>query len=185
MIGDLLDLLRAAQSAQSDQEKTERESAFRQAVEVEIQNLFQDPKYPNRRRSFGAIRKRLGVFDKDPDGLKHILFGMGALVYSGENDDAFWELPDMVGATNGIGNTIIGPSDPVKPPRRSRNWVPLIFLAICIVVVLSLWETVFSKIPIGSLSDLFEPDRTHADCVAKANGIMTEIIKCHQEFGEL
>lgn len=93
MIGDLLKILDAVKSASDDHERGEREIELTRAIQSEIQSLFDDARYPKRRRSFGTIRKRLGIFDDNPGELKQRLFGMGARVQKGDGDEALWHLP--------------------------------------------------------------------------------------------
>ena len=123
MIGDLVKLFQAVQSAQTEQEKSDREEALRQAVEADIRALFDDPKYPQRRRSFSAIRKGLGIFDSDPEKLKGILYAMGARPKGqGEGDEAHWHLP--------AATVVSGEAPESDPPRLTRRRpMPWIWLA--------------------------------------------------------
>lgn len=66
-----------------------RSARVRQRIEV----LFEDQKYPKRRRTFKRIRAALGVYDGRDADLKELLFDMGAFPKGGEGDDALWELP--------------------------------------------------------------------------------------------
>lgn len=94
MIGDLIKIFETVQSAQTEQERKDLERQLVSAAQAEIRVLFDDPKYPRRRRTFGAIRQRLAIFDNDPDKLTQILFLMNARRLRGDGDDALWELPN-------------------------------------------------------------------------------------------
>ena len=72
MISDLLTLRKELISAADNQDAADRKARFDAQVRREIARLFDDPQYPQRRRSFGVIRKRLGVFDENDPELKAI-----------------------------------------------------------------------------------------------------------------
>lgn len=92
--GDLIKLYSAVQSSADAEEKRRRAGEFDDAVSANIRELFSDPKYPKRRRSFGAIRKSFGgYFDDNPNELRKHLIRIGASHKRGDGDDAFWHLP--------------------------------------------------------------------------------------------
>ena len=115
MISDLLKILQAIQSSSSAEEKARLEQELLTAVESDINALFDDPKYPKRRRTFGAIRRALGIFDDGPQRLKEILYNMGARPVSGEGDEAYWELKKAVARMDSGGSVLPDPPDPGRP----------------------------------------------------------------------
>ena len=92
-----MDILKVFQSVESAQER-ERKRAFlherREAIEADIRDLF--AQYDGRRRSFGALRDSLGIFDtaEKQEVLKDILWEMGAEPKGGLGDKKMWHLPD-------------------------------------------------------------------------------------------
>ena len=111
MISDALKILETIQSAQSAGEKEKLESDLLDAIREDIQDFFDDPKYPLRRRSFGAISRKLGIFDDDPQQLKEILFKLGARPSKGEGEDTQWHLPKS--ATN------------IQTPKKRKTWASI------------------------------------------------------------
>lgn len=96
MIGasELFELYRAAQSSVDAEEKRRRAAEFDDAVSHNVKELFDDPSYPRRRRSFGVIKKSFGgYFDNDLNELKRHLIRIGASHVRGEGDSALWYLP--------------------------------------------------------------------------------------------
>ena len=110
MVSDLLKILQALQAAQSAEEKARLEQELRDAVETDIRALFAE--YPNRRRTFGAIRGNLGIFDppEKQEELKAVLYAMGARPKNGEGDTKYWHLP----ATTDAGARTL--ETPPRPP---------------------------------------------------------------------
>lgn len=95
---DLVNLYSAVQTTVDTEEKRKRANEFDDAVAANIRELFGDPRYPRRRRSFGVIRKSFGgYFDDDPKELHKHLIRIGASHKKGSNDDALWHLPDGAG----------------------------------------------------------------------------------------
>lgn len=167
MIRDLIALFETVRTAQSDQERSDRETDLQQAVRTEIRRLFDDPKYPKRRRTFAAIRKPLAIYDNDPDTLTAILFAMGARRVDGNGDDALWEL-----AVTSDQDT------PAAPPKRPVRWQTIAagvgLLALAILVVTNF----------DALRDRFfgQGYSSKAECLAAANGNMRRISECERSF---
>lgn len=144
-IGDLTNLYKAFQSEQFDEEKRRREGQLNDAVELHIRNLFDDPLYPKRRRSFGIIRNRLPIFDGEPIELRRHLVRVGAHREKGDGEDELWHLP----------------------VKNTRKWTPkfsaisttFIIIVIFISVLASLKDTACELIPILPLicADLSKP----------------------------
>jgi len=96
--GDLIELYSAVQNSVDVEEKRRRANQFDDAVAANIRELFDDPKFPKRRRSFGVIRKSFGgYFDDEPKELHKHLIRMGASHKKGSDDDALWHLPESTG----------------------------------------------------------------------------------------
>ena len=174
MISDLLTLRKELISASDASEVAEKKARLTEQVQREISALFDDPKYPERRRSFGVIRKRLGIFDENDPELREILFAMGARVHRGEGEDALWELRHAH-----------APISTVRPKRPLRFRLGLIALvcAVVLVAVNTLSTTLTGTSLLALLQDLLGPTQTHEDCLKAANGTMTEILKCNQTHG--
>lgn len=174
MISDLLTLRKELISASDAQDVARKQTRLTQQVRVEIAALFDDPKYPERRRSFGVIRKRLGIFEENDPELKDILFDMGARVHRGEGEEALWEL------------TAAEP--PTPPVRRKRPLiVRLGLIALVVAVVLVAINTVMLTLTGTSLRALAQgvmaPPQTWQSCLTDADFTMTEILKCNEIHG--
>ena len=175
MISDVLTLRKELISAADNQDAADRKARFDAQVRREIARLFDDPQYPQRRRSFGVIRKRLGVFDENDPELKAILFSMGARVHSGEGEAALWELAP-------------GAATPPVPPGRKRPLpVRLGLIGLVSAVVLGALNMVLVTLTDTSLfalaQGLVRPPETLQSCLENANGTMTEILRCNQDHG--
>jgi len=167
MIRDLIAIFDAVLGAQSDQEKADREAELLDAVRAEIRDLYDDPKYPRRRRTFGAIRQRLAIYDNDPDTLTKILFAMNARRVKGDGDTALWELPRQVEG-----------AETPAPPRKPMRWQTLAaIIAIGAVVVLG-------ALNFNTVRGWFAGSgpATKAECLAAANGNMRRISECERLF---
>jgi hypothetical protein len=174
MIGDLLKLFETVQSAQSDQEKADREHELETAVQAEIRSMFDDPKYPRRRRSFGAIRQRLAIFDDDPGRLTEILFRMKARRVRGDGDDALWQLPEQTPGATGS-----------QPPRKRRRWQTVAAVLLGVGIVLGLVSA--NKIGPSDVyrfvaSSFQSGPATRQDCLDQADGNMRKVTQCYQDF---
>ncbi|GHF44035.1 hypothetical protein [Seohaeicola zhoushanensis] len=153
MPSDLSKLRKDLLDAETASDKRKRAAAFRAAVEAQLAALFDDPAFPARRRSFGVIRRRLGVFDDDPAALEAVLTGMGARAVDGAGDAALWELP----------------APPVPAPARRSSVARA--AALSLLALLATTPAVVRLLR-GS----------HADCLARAEGAFLEIIECHKRF---
>ncbi|MBG6148686.1 hypothetical protein IWQ51_006860 [Labrenzia sp. EL_142] len=92
--GDLLKLYSAVQSAADAEAKRERANELDDAIKRNIFELFEDPAYPKRRRSFGVIQKAFGgYFDEDLKELRGHLIRIGATRVKGEGTETLWHLP--------------------------------------------------------------------------------------------
>lgn len=163
MLGDLAKLYSAIQSAESDKEKQERETALDDAVAIHLRRQFDDPKYPKRQRSLGALKKGLAIFDKDPITLQTHLLKLGATRLSGEGDNEVWHLPKGADAS---------------PPRRIP-WVPILG----VVAVLGFFGIAGQDIlawTAGFVSPT--PETDYRGCVAAAKDIFVEIMECKEQF---
>ncbi|MFL4471787.1 hypothetical protein ACERZ8_18595 [Tateyamaria armeniaca] len=175
MISDLLTLRKELISAADDQDVADKKAEFNAQVTREIAALFDDPQYLQRRRSFGVIRKRLGVFDENDPDLKAILFSMGARVHKGEGEAALWEL--------------IYPDTPTTShTRRKRPFLVRLGLAalVCAVVLIAvnaLMVTILGTSLRDVAQGLIAPPPTLQSCLIDANGTMTEILRCNQTHG--
>ncbi len=93
MLGDLVKLYDAVQSAETDREKLRRESELNDRISHYLYRMFDDPEFPNRRRTLGALKKGLAIFDDDPILLQTHLVRVGATRLRGDGDDELWHLP--------------------------------------------------------------------------------------------
>lgn len=128
MVSDLLKILQAIQSAQSDEEKRRLESEFAQAVHAHIRDFYDDPRYPRRRRSFAAIRKSLQIYNDKESDLRDVLYAMGGRAVKGDGEDALWELPENPGTPM-----------PDPPPRAVWSQVYVALAAIAVLVAGGGW----------------------------------------------
>lgn len=101
MIGDLTKLFDSVQKASTEQEKLRRATQLDDAIENQVRALFDDPEFPRRRRTLGAIKKGFAIYDEDPIGLQTHLVRIGARRIKGDGDDELWELP--AGSASGGG----------------------------------------------------------------------------------
>ena len=176
MLSDLLTLRKEILTASAGHEQTEKAAAFHGQVVAEIYSLFDDPEFPKRRRSFGVIRKRLGVFDPDDPELKDILFSMGARVHKGEGEEAMWELAlAKQTATNATPKT--------KKPHWARLSLWLIVVAVVLVVTNTFLSAVFEISLLDLLKSLMGTAQSHEACIKAANGNYLEIIQCNSKHG--
>lgn len=129
MISDLLKILQAIQTSQSAEERAQLEQELNRAVEDDIRTLFAE--YENRRRTFGAIRENLGIFDppEKQEELKNILYAMGARPQKGSGDKKYWHLPDT--------------TEQPKPPPDPRTPWSLIYAILLIGILLLGSFTIF------------------------------------------
>jgi hypothetical protein len=151
MVSDLLKILQALQAAQSAEEKDRLEQELRVAVAADIRALFAE--YPNRRRTFGAIRGNLGIFDppEKQEELKAILYAMGARPKSGEGDTKYWHLPADTGTDVSIDDT---------PPRPA--WT----LIYGLVLIAFLGAAAFGVFQFDLLGSSAPSYASFAECVA-------------------
>lgn len=170
---DLIKIDQAIQSARTESQKAYQQALRDYQIRSQIHALFDDPQYPMRRRSLGRIKTRLGIFNGKEDELRDILFSMTARVVRGDGDDQLWHLPE----------------DAPRPamPKRPRGPLRLILLATLAVllVVLGLWKQITGETPAETFKRLTDSGPTYEECLENANGIMTEIMKCHSDFGQL
>ncbi|MEO0990676.1 MAG: hypothetical protein AAFX00_06990 [Pseudomonadota bacterium] len=173
MISDLLKILEAIRSASSEKEKARLEDELLSAVRTDIQRLFDDLDYPNRRRTFMEISQVLGIFDDDPQKLKEILYEMGARPKSGEGDETFWELKAVTHA--------VSDQELRTPERTSGIGWPKIY---AILGAFAALVAIFGFFGIGNFNDLFPGDEpaTKAECLAAANGNFRRISECERLF---
>lgn len=170
MLGDLAKLYDAMQSAQTDQEKLRRATAVDDAVESYLRAEFDNPDYPKRRRSLGALKKGLAIFDEDPISLQTHLVRIGATRQQGTGDDEVWHLPAAGG---------------VSPRRRHRRWLwrkvalVLAALAAAISALLGYLDIAGDEI----LWIIWPSGETYETCIIAANEIFTEIQACKERFG--
>ncbi|SMX30320.1 hypothetical protein TRP8649_04463 [Pelagimonas phthalicica] len=126
----------AAREGEAEQERLE----FQDKVKLAIREVFDDPDYPKRRRSFGAIRKKLFIFDDSSEDFSHarlrqILFSMEVEHLRGEGDAAYFYLPPLTQPQKAK-DVAVGTN--IRAPRRpSKLW--LWFLLIVLLVLLALW----------------------------------------------
>ncbi len=182
-ISDFLEIADRLRAAQDASEKVAVSQELQLAIQAEIQDLFDDPKYPNRRRSFGAIKIRLGIIDDSSAEfsqarLRQILFGMGARVHRGDGDEALWELPHKDEQSKSKN----GRSDIRSRSRWSYIYAALGALASIFAILAwfevtpaRIWESVFDGGPIE--------ERTYEECTRAANDTFVEIMKCKEKFG--
>lgn len=175
VLSDLLTLRKELLSASAGQEKAQKETAFQAQVADEILAFYDNPKYPQRRRSFSRIRERLGIFEADDPELKSILFSMGARVHRGNGEDAVWEMPLQVNTPP--------PAAPAKRPMLPRLGLGLIVLAVALVMANTVLSTVFGVTIPDFLKGMGRPEQTHEACLEAANGTFLEIVKCNSEHG--
>lgn len=163
----------------SKKDATAREAQQLGKAETAIYTVFNDPKYPKRQRSFGAIRKKLyflndssGAFDKAK--ALEILSDMGAQHVRGEDDDALFHLPQpekLEARDDGSGGT--------KEPKQPflRLW----FLLIVLLVLLALWlSPVFSWVP-----GLFPSGTTSfQDCISSGEDTPERWALCYSKHPE-
>ena len=180
MISDLLKLRQELRSAEAGAAQAGKSARFQARIETEIAGLFADPKFPQRRRSFGQIRGRFGpVFEGRDSELGQILIDMGAHVHKGSGDDALWEFSRDDHAAWSQRATA----------RRPFSWYrlgsALLIAALALVGLDLLLRALGLPGLVPSMQAALMPGGTHADCIANANGIFTEIQSCHREFGLL
>ncbi len=175
---DPIKIEEALRAARSEREKLYQQARLTFSIRKAIHDLFDDPAYPQRRRSFGAIRNKLGIFEGKEQELRDMLFAMQARVHRGEGDDQLWHLP----------------ADAPRPvePERPRPPYRLIILAVLAVLllVLGLWKQIAGETPFETLSRLWPNPvefETFAECIAAqpdSESIPNWRIKCqHMEFG--
>ncbi|MFY0619454.1 hypothetical protein [Shimia sp.] len=162
---DLFEIDKNIETARSDRWRRYQFDLRLFNVCTRVHALFDDPQYPKRQRSFGAIQKSLGVFDNKEDELRDILFDMGAVVIHGEDDTQHWYLP----------NTIAPPTEPEKPKPPYR------IMAIAVIVV-AIPALIYFDLGPQQILNLILPPPTREDCIAQANGVMTEILKCNARY---
>ena len=134
-VGDLIKLYDAVQSATNAEEQRRRASELDDAIERGIVELFDDPKYPRRRRSFGVIRKTFGgYFDAKPDQLRGHLIRVGAKWVKGDKEDALWHMPKE--ASN-------------DQKQKSRNFVGLAFVVLAAILIILGTIGLFGLYPFG------------------------------------
>lgn len=179
-ISNLIDLrkeITAAEKGAAERQATER---FRHQVEDNIIELFNDPEYEQRRRSFGVIRKRFGPVFQDRDGeLGEILVDMGAHVYKGEGDAALWEFSktdehDLLSRRRGSGWSKF---------TLYRAGSALVAVAIVLVGADLTLKTLGGDGLLPLVQSLTGLGQSHADCIAGANDVYLEILKCHTDHG--
>ena len=137
--------------------KAYEKDLFTYAVQVRIHDLFDDPQYPRRRRSFEAIRKKLGIFEGREAELRQRLFDMSAEVIKGEGEDQLWHLPPGTPR----------PEEP-KKPRPPVLLLGLMVLAVA-VAVLIFWEKAVGETFPETVARLFASSpvfETFQDCIA-------------------
>ena len=162
LISDLLKILEAIQSSQSDEERAELESKLLEEVKNEIKKMFE--KYPKRRRTFGALRQGLGIFDppERQEELKKILFDMGARPTTGDGDEKYWHLPkslDLETGTNG-----------------KRSLWPFVYTILLLVFLIASGYTLFADNIFP-----FVMNQTLDECLKQKNLSMMEISNCFRE----
>ena len=178
-LSDFLELADRLKTAKTEDDKRQHQEALRNLIEADIRRIFDDAEYPNRRRSFGVIRKKLGIFDDSSDhrsaaALRETLYLMGARVHSGEGDDAFWHLPKTTDSTD----ENVDDKDQPRRPRLSHVY-SLLIAGAALVAVLTYFE-----IKPRDILNLVRETQTRDTCINEANGIWMEIIKCNEKFGE-
>ncbi len=171
MISDLLDILKAIQSAQDSDQKAILERQLKERVEAVLHKFFDDgeAEYPRRKRTFQAIRTHIGIFDENPQGLKEILFAMGANRSGSDGDDGYWHLPKTMES---------GASTKTATKKRMRiNW-PMMFGGLGVIAAaIAILEFVF---------DFFEPEpdmpTTFRECIATGDPGPERRIECLKKF---
>ncbi|MBO9467750.1 hypothetical protein J7443_21140 [Tropicibacter sp. R15_0] len=168
----------AAREGEAEQERLE----FQDKVKLAIREVFDDPDYPKRRRSFGAIRKKLFIFDDSSEDFSHarlrqILFSMEVEHLRGEGDAAFFYLPPLTQQevatddTRGIGDP------PPEKPSKLWPW----FLAFVLLVLLALWLS-----PVYSwVAEIFQPGTTSfQDCISSGEDTPERWALCYSKHPE-
>lgn len=165
MISDLLKILNAIQTSQSDEQREELESELLRKVQSEIEALF--TKFPERRRTFGAIREALGIFDPPAkqEELKQILFDLGARPKNGKGDQKYWHLP------------LVEELSETSSGSTWKGWrlvYSIVLLAFLVSAAYGLFKvfTLSSILEIGSLEE----------CLKQKNLSMKEISKCFRDY---
>ncbi|MEP6018147.1 MAG: hypothetical protein ABJ251_06650 [Paracoccaceae bacterium] len=167
MVSDLLKILSAVQHASSTEEKNRLEGVLLSAVEQDIRNLFEDPKFPQRKRSFQSIQGALGIFDEDPQKLKKILYEMGARKRIGRKD--YWHLSE---------------TSVDLDTARSRNpllsWSRLLSALGGIAAIVAVLG--FFQLDGTIIWDMLTDYSDRQECLEAANGNMRKISKCYKDF---
>lgn len=95
LLGDLIKFIQAILGWHSKREELQRKYQLDDAIDAQIETLFKDARWE--RRSFKAIRKAIGGYDKDQDELRRHLVRVGAIRSGQIGDDEYWALAAAVG----------------------------------------------------------------------------------------
>lgn len=188
-IDDFLKLIDRLNSAKDAESTAAARQALESAVAAEIAALFDDEAFPQRRRSFSVIRKRLGIFDESSAEytearLRQILFGMGARVHRGEGADALWELPENDTAKNNAGEGAAATAGRPVIGDTKRKWsiyrtgALAAIVGILLLAANGLVQAMTDRSLVQLIAGLFQPTQTRAECIENANGNFLEIRKC-------